>query len=250
MSLDSSLRAWSDSQLANAVMTSTNWRAVMRALGLNATSASQKRRWSDAQLRQAVIESRSWQEVISRLGLTTGYGATTHIKSHTVRLGLETSHLSRLSHTGRLPSEPRAQASDLKAQLKYLRVGAGTLAATWFALRGCAVSLPIEPALYRAPSGYSLQEGSPACLRPGRDRPVLRRRRRDDHVPDPEPGHRRTDLNTAQDLPEVHRRERPRVARGRRNPKHFGARLGVIRRGQAEMISPGCLRRFGRSLGG
>jgi hypothetical protein len=32
----------------------------------------------------------------------------------------------------------------LKAQLKYLRVAAGTLAATWFALRGCAVSLPIE----------------------------------------------------------------------------------------------------------
>lgn len=83
----------------------------MRALGLNATSASQvrvvrrhaerlkldashfrgKRRWSDAQLRQAVIESRSWQ---------------------------------------------------------YLRVGAGTLAATWFALRGCAVSLPIEPTRY------------------------------------------------------------------------------------------------------
>jgi PD-(D/E)XK endonuclease len=168
MSLDSSLRAWSDSQLANAVMTSTNWRAVMRALGLNATSASQiravrrhaerlklddshfrgKRRWSDAQLRQAVIESRSWQEVISRLGLTTGYGATTHIKSHTVRLGIETSHLSRLSHTGRLPSEPRAQASDLKAQLKYLRVGAGTLAATWFTLRGCAVSFPTEPTIY------------------------------------------------------------------------------------------------------
>jgi hypothetical protein len=140
----------------------------MRALGLNATSASQirlvrrhaerlnldashfrgKRRWSDAQLRQAVIEGRSWQEVISRLGLTTGYGATTHIKSHTVRLGLDTSHLSRLSHTGRLPSEPPAQASDLKAQLKYLRVGAGTLAATWFALRGCAVSLPIEPTRY------------------------------------------------------------------------------------------------------
>jgi hypothetical protein len=168
MNTDSSLRTWSDSQLANAVTTSTSWRGVMRALGLNATSASQirvvrrhaerlrldashfrgKRRWSDAQLRQAVIESRSWQEVISRLGLTTGYGATTHIKSHTVRLGLDTSHLSRLSHTGRLPSEPPAQASDLKAQLKYLRVGAGTLAATWFALRGCAVSLPVEPTRY------------------------------------------------------------------------------------------------------
>ena len=41
-----------------------------------------------------------------------------------------------------------AQVSDLKAQLKYLRVAAGTLAATWFMLRGCAVSLPAEPARY------------------------------------------------------------------------------------------------------
>jgi hypothetical protein len=107
-----------------------------------------KRRWSDAQLRQAVIESQSWQEVLSRLGLTTGYGATPHIKSHTVRLGLDTSHLNRVSHNGRQPSEAPAQASDLKAQLKFLRVAAGTLAATWFMLRGCAVSFPAEPTLY------------------------------------------------------------------------------------------------------
>jgi hypothetical protein len=151
----------------------------MRALGLKATSASQirlvrrnadrlkldsshfrgKRRWSDGQLRQAVVESQSWQEVLSRLGLTTGFGATPHIKSHTVRLGLDTSHLNRLSHNGRLPSEPPAQASDLKAQLKYLRVAAGTLAATWFALRGCAVSLPIEP------TGYDLLAHTPEGIR-------------------------------------------------------------------------------------
>ncbi|MGH3298569.1 MAG: group I intron-associated PD-(D/E)XK endonuclease [Trebonia sp.] len=36
----------------------------------------------------------------------------------------------------------------MKAQLKFLRVAAGTLAATWFALRGCPVSLPVEPTEY------------------------------------------------------------------------------------------------------
>lgn len=68
METNSSLRTWSDVQLANAVGTSTSWLGVMRTLGLNATSASQvrvvrrhaerlkldsshfrgKRRWSDA----------------------------------------------------------------------------------------------------------------------------------------------------------------------------------------------------------
>lgn len=161
---------WTDKQLADAIEASTNWRSVVRALGYGerAQSASAirivrrhatelnldsshfrgKRRWSDAQLRQAVMDSQSWQEALSRLGLSADYRATPHIKSHTVRLGLDTSHLNRLSHTGRLPSEPPAKASDLSPQLKYVRVAAGTLAATWFALRGCTVSLPIEPTVY------------------------------------------------------------------------------------------------------
>lgn len=71
-----------------------------------------------------------------------------HIKSHAVRLGLETSHLSRLSHDGRQPSESPAQAAELQAELKFLRRAAGTLAATWFMLRGCAVSFPAEPTVY------------------------------------------------------------------------------------------------------
>jgi hypothetical protein len=45
------------------------------------------------------------------------------------------------------------------AQMKYLRVASGTLAAAWFALRGCAVSLPVEPTdvdlLARTPGGMS-----------------------------------------------------------------------------------------------
>jgi hypothetical protein len=108
-----------------------------------------KRRWSDAQLKQAVAECHSWEELLSRLGLSTRSGnVQPHIKSHTVRLGLDTSHLNRLSHNGRQPAEPPAEASELAAQRKFLRVAAGTLAATWFMLRGCAISFPAEPTRY------------------------------------------------------------------------------------------------------
>jgi hypothetical protein len=180
--MSTSYPPWTDNQLSDAIKASTNWRSVMLLLGFGerARSASAirivrrraaeldldcshfrgRRRWSDAQLRQAVVECRSWEEVLSRLGLSTKSGnAQPHIKSHTVRLGLQTSHLNRPSHGGRLPSEPPAQVTDLKAQLKYLRVAAGTVAAAWFALRGCAVSLPIEPTefdlLARTPEGIS-----------------------------------------------------------------------------------------------
>src|SRR5690348_14317388 len=58
-----------------------------------------KRRWSGAQLRQAVIECRSWEEVLTRLGLSSkGGDGQPRIKSRTVRLGLDTSHLNRLAH--------------------------------------------------------------------------------------------------------------------------------------------------------
>jgi hypothetical protein len=160
-----------DAQLADAIKVSTNWRSVMRQLGFGDRSHSAgairivrrrateldldfshfrgKRRWSDGQLRQAVAKSHSWTELLSKLGLSADGGrAQLHVKSHTVRLGLDISHLGRLSHNGRQPADAPALEADLQAQAKYLRVAAGTLAATWFALRGCAVSFPIEPAEY------------------------------------------------------------------------------------------------------
>jgi hypothetical protein len=117
-------------------------------LNLDSSHFRGKRRWSDAQLKQAVAECKSWDELFSRLGLSVGHGTMPHLKSHAIRLGLDTSHLSGLSHNGRQPAEPPAQASELTAELKYLRVAAGTLAAAWFMLRGCAVSLPAEPTIY------------------------------------------------------------------------------------------------------
>jgi hypothetical protein len=118
-------------------------------LGLDASHFRGKRRWSDAQLRQAISEAHSWDEVLARLGLSTNSGnAQPHIKGHAIRLGLDTSQLNRQGHLGRLPSEAPAEISHLKGHLKYLRVAAPAAATTWFALRGCAVSLPVEPTVY------------------------------------------------------------------------------------------------------
>jgi hypothetical protein len=79
---------WPEAQLMDAVAGSSNWRDVMRKLGLNANSAGAirivrrdverlgldtshfrgKRIWSDAQLRRAVMDSQSWDELLSTRG--------------------------------------------------------------------------------------------------------------------------------------------------------------------------------------
>jgi hypothetical protein len=108
-----------------------------------------KRRWSDEQLKQAVAECRSWGEVITRLGLSTASGnVQPHVKSHTVRLGLDTEHLNAVSHAGRQPPEAVPPAAALPTDLGHLRVAAPVTAAAWFMLRGCAVSFPAEPTVY------------------------------------------------------------------------------------------------------
>jgi hypothetical protein len=141
----------------------------MRVLGLKTTSASEirimrrhvarleldashfrgKRRWSDDQLQQAVAECRSWEEVVTRLGLSTISGnVQAHVKSHTIRLGLDTEHLQAVSHVRRPPPGALPPVSTLPTDDKYLRVAASTIAGAWFMLRGCAVSFPAEPAVY------------------------------------------------------------------------------------------------------
>jgi PD-(D/E)XK endonuclease len=162
---------WTDDQLAEAIRLSTNWRGVMLILGFGERSRSAstvrgvrrraaeldldwshfrgKRRWSDDQLRQAVAECRSWGDVVVRLGLSTASGnVQPHIKSHTIRLGLDTNHLNAVSHVGRQPSEAEPLVSTLRPEPKYLRVTAPLAAAAWFMHRGCAVSFPAEPTVY------------------------------------------------------------------------------------------------------
>jgi hypothetical protein len=162
---------WTDAGLAEAIGQSTNWRTVMRLLGFGERARSAgairivrrraeeleldyshfrgKRRWSDHDLRLAVAECRSWQEVIDRLGLaSSGGNVQPHVKSHTIRLGLDTDHLNAVSHAGRQPSEAVPPLCSLPVERKYLRTAAPVTAAAWFMVRGCTVSFPAEPAVY------------------------------------------------------------------------------------------------------
>jgi PD-(D/E)XK endonuclease len=118
-------------------------------LDLDTSHFRGKRRWTDPQLRQAVSEARSWEEVLTALGLSTRGGSMQpHVKAHTIRLGLDTSHLSSISHRGPGPSQSPAEMSELQADHRFLRVAGPAVAASWFALRGCPVSFPIEPTVY------------------------------------------------------------------------------------------------------
>jgi PD-(D/E)XK endonuclease len=162
MVIRSSPSTWSDTQLAEAVAASTNWRGVMRELGLNVMSAGAirivrrhvvrlgldtshfrgKRRWSDAQLRRAVSESQSWDEVLEALGLAVnGGGMRTHVKSHAIRLNVNFGHLE--ADTPALDA-PRL----LKPHVRHLREAGASIAAAWFTLCGSTVLFPIEPAIY------------------------------------------------------------------------------------------------------
>jgi PD-(D/E)XK endonuclease len=160
--MNAASRTWRDEQLARAVQVSTSWRGVMRELGLSATSAGSirtvrrhairlgldvshfrgKRRWSDAELAAAVATARSWDEVIEALGLSTASGtARTHVKGHAVRLGVDVRHLRPRAAV--VPTPPR-----IDPDLAHLRAAGPSIAAAWFALCGCDVLFPIEPAVY------------------------------------------------------------------------------------------------------
>src|ERR1700691_5162866 len=108
---------WSDVQLTEAIHT------CAAELDLDTSHFRGKRRWTDPQLRQAVTEAHSWEEVLTTLGLSTRGGSMQpHIKAHTIRLGLDTAHLNRLSHRGPGPSQAPPEMAELQADLKLLRV--------------------------------------------------------------------------------------------------------------------------------
>jgi PD-(D/E)XK endonuclease len=118
-------------------------------LNLDASHFRGNRRWSDDQIRRAVEECKSWEEVMLRLGLSPGSGSVQpHLKSHAIRLGLDTDHLQAVSHVGRQPPEEVPLVSALHPESKHLRVAAPLTAAAWFMHRGCAVSFPAEPTVY------------------------------------------------------------------------------------------------------
>lgn len=154
--------AWSDDQLPAAVAAASSWRGVMRELGLNpdngGTTLTIRRRavwlgldtshfrgnrsWSDAVLRQAVTGCRTWDEVLTALGLKAQVGGgRALVRAHALRLGLDVTHLGRLTPLA-------ADTCDLKPDLARLRRAAESLAATWFILCGRNVAFPVNPDTY------------------------------------------------------------------------------------------------------
>ena len=156
-------RSWSDAQLRKAIEDSQSWRAVARALGLKGASAgvirtvkrhaarldldsshfTGQRRWSDGQLREAVTGSTGWAEVLVSLGVVDSAEDRVRVKGHAVRLGLDCTHLK----TPDLPSVNGVVFSE-PGRPEMLRTAAPALAMAWFALRGCATALPVEPEVY------------------------------------------------------------------------------------------------------
>lgn len=151
-------RTYTDDQLAEAIVVSTSWRGVLRALGLVGTSSAAlrsvraradqlgydyghfvgQRRW-DSELRAAVASASTWLEVTDALGLDSPSAVAT-VKGHAARLGLDVHHLRRHSS----PQPEGAPSPDVA----HLDRAGSLLAAGWFALCGMSVSWPLEPARY------------------------------------------------------------------------------------------------------
>ncbi len=156
-------RTWNDDQLRQAVADSTSWSAVARALGLKGTSAgvirtikrhaarldlntthfTGQRRWSDGLLRSVLLGSSCWADVLAGLGVVDNGENRVRVKGHAVRLGLDCTHLKKLDR----PATPEDVFSE-SVRPETLRTAASAPAMTWFALRGCAVALPVEPQEY------------------------------------------------------------------------------------------------------
>lgn len=149
-------------------MVSTSWRGVLHQLGLKSHAGSVigavrsranelgldtshfrgYRSWSDEQLRDAISGSATWNEVIEKIGLSVNSGTIRpFLKSHAVRLGIDYDHLTSRRLSG---SESRAETglADLDPRKDQLREAAASMAGSWFALAGCPVSVPLEPAIY------------------------------------------------------------------------------------------------------
>jgi hypothetical protein len=88
----------------------------------------------------AVENGRSWYEVLEFLGLVNSGGNLRAVRTHTLRLKIDSSHLNR--KPGHQPPPHR------EPQLICLRVAGPTLAAAWFMLRGYPVLWPLEPCRY------------------------------------------------------------------------------------------------------
>jgi hypothetical protein len=154
-------RSYSDEELARAVADSHSWRAVLRGLGLAATSSTAirsvrrnaermgldtthftgQRRWTERQLAEAIARSETWTQVQGVLGLSGG-SSTALLKGHAARLGIDASHL------GRTPAPLPPGLAPMHAGLEHLPKAGSSMAAAWLILCGYEVAWPLEPCRY------------------------------------------------------------------------------------------------------
>jgi hypothetical protein len=157
-------RRWTNEQLIEAIANQHSWHGVLRALGFASTSGNSlrtikqtvqelqldtshftgQRRWTDMQLREAITQAAKWADVLRLLDLVDNGEARKIVKAHSVRLGLDVSHLLAAVSD----DEPGDDAFTAGAQRQMLRVAAPSIATAWFTLRGMAVATPVEPEVY------------------------------------------------------------------------------------------------------
>lgn len=150
-----------DAQFTAAVARSKSWRQVLREtgskmtgtnairgraarLGLDTSHFTGNRKWTDDQLGSVLAEAVSWNDVGIQLGCS-----PTQAKRRAMRLGLAYKHLDRRSQ-----SLLRALPDDMQPQIERLRFAGESLAAAWFQLTGCVVSMAAGQAPYDIVAGF------------------------------------------------------------------------------------------------
>lgn len=123
---------------------------------------AQQATYSAGELSVALASSNSWRAVLGALGLrATSGNAIASVRRHAERLGLPTEHLVR-PRNDVLPSAPPGGSGSRDAgrgdstaasclvplDMTFLRRTGPLLSASWYSLRGAAVSWPLEPCAY------------------------------------------------------------------------------------------------------
>ena len=151
-------REFPESELRRAIAASHSWRGTLRSLGSHSRSSAAiasvrhaadslgldyahfrgQRRWPEATLRDVLERSDTWEEAFRALGCSTD-SMRALVEGHARRLRIDTRHL------GCFVDQTERASGSMHENLP--RAGS-LLAASWYALRGCSVSWPLEPCRY------------------------------------------------------------------------------------------------------
>ena len=132
-------------------------------LALDVSHFKATRTWDDAQLKRAVAAAMSWEDVFTSLGIRTLTKETrARVEGHAIRLGLDVESLDSAAAEALEPSL-------LQLDPMRLRDAAAPLAAAWFMMRGCTVSL--SDGAGRLRSHRSIEPRDPSGAGEDHDRP-------------------------------------------------------------------------------